>query len=641
MANSFQLHPGMGETILSHLSPFGALPSKGILAGQAVASAIEDLWGKGGGVYNDLDIFRQCPGTKQPQLAGATAFRSQLVQRHQGHAGYGRMALVLETAGTYGIASVSRSEMLNYVNCYMGAGHYGEKLTASRVLAGFDLNCVRVGIDLETRQLHWHRDYEQFLHSRELKISMMHTPWHTFIRLVKKAAELPDVHLNIEAAAESCLLMAQSAFINKMVRDRDVSLLFGSKHFQQAERYRSTWEPYFSLNERVFCKNEGKWTEAAANGNGDTPPEQCTLWQMAPRGTLDSVLWKQGDRLGKGILFYAFRLVEEHRRKKKSSVYVKLENIVRHRQSRNLDFDKVLYHAHLFGTEYVKGQALTTVADKVAEFFHQHPQMAVLMLGYSLAEQHAAIHRIKEVCHRFAKAHADYEADDGLGVIETQANPDMLHSAELLHDLLLRDFQRAQAPFKSAALVLPPLPQGFDNYKVAELRSRLELRQEGRQLRHCVAGYAYSVEKGRCHILRIRHQHCSENWSTAELRPYKEGSRICYQVVQHRARSNKDPAPENKAILEYVLLALNADKPARFPLNSEALQEWVDRKKAVACLKRKLLEEQISRAESVLSHKKRELRLLNQQSARYDVVQSLITAWRKPESLLTRYRKAD
>ena len=45
------------EPILAKLGEMATLPANGILAGQSVASALMDLCGMGGGVYNDIDIF--------------------------------------------------------------------------------------------------------------------------------------------------------------------------------------------------------------------------------------------------------------------------------------------------------------------------------------------------------------------------------------------------------------------------------------------------------------------------------------------------------------------------------------------------------------------------------------------------------
>jgi hypothetical protein len=52
--------PTMGEAVIHHLSALGPLSAEGYLAGQAVSSALFELFvqdGDGLSVYNDLDIF--------------------------------------------------------------------------------------------------------------------------------------------------------------------------------------------------------------------------------------------------------------------------------------------------------------------------------------------------------------------------------------------------------------------------------------------------------------------------------------------------------------------------------------------------------------------------------------------------------
>ena len=49
--------PDLAERVLALLSAKEALPSFGIVAGQAVASAIDEILGTGPAVYNDIDGF--------------------------------------------------------------------------------------------------------------------------------------------------------------------------------------------------------------------------------------------------------------------------------------------------------------------------------------------------------------------------------------------------------------------------------------------------------------------------------------------------------------------------------------------------------------------------------------------------------
>lgn len=586
MPQDLQLRPEMGASVLRHLRGMADLPAKGILAGQAVDSAITDLWLSGGGVYNDLDVFRQCPfqADRPERKASQTAMRSTLqLERRQT---YGGMALIVETVETYGIASVSRQGLLNHVNCFMASGHFSEKLTAQRVLSGFDLNCVRVAVDLETGLLHWDRHYAEFQRSRQLKIAMMHTPWHTLVRLAKKREELPHVYADLDLAAQACTAVAQSDSIGQMLRDRDVSLMFGRKHMELAGQYSSLLRPYFEMQachwvrEKVPSQGKG-WREARLGSADDDialGKDRVELWKMRSLGSLDGDVQNRVNRLGKGALFFAHGMLEESRRRKTSQVYVKLDALRAYRQTQTPDpeRDRVLQHLNLFETAYVEGQALPAVSDKVEAFFSKHGAFAGLMLGMSLAQQWETIQRIKKVVRQFANDRMAGDTEAPYGVLETQASAADLQDDVTLRRLLDEDLRRQSEPFKVVALKLPALPLRWRHYLVEELLTPLELQKEGRQMHHCVAGYAHAVRSGRSRILRIRNRQDSKAWSTCELRPLSRGKdeEPMVEVVQHRAKSNKKPDAINEAVVGYVVAMLNLSSEGREHLASGTFELW-------------------------------------------------------------------
>ncbi|MBW8833430.1 MAG: hypothetical protein JF606_29470, partial [Burkholderiales bacterium] len=240
MRQRIELQAEMGDAVLTHLRQFGELPTTGVVAGQAVASAIDDLWGRQGtGVYNDLDIFRhvQYRADIVIRRANATAARTNMgvVERESD---YQRMSQMLALVDSYSIQSVNRDGMLNFVNCTLPAHLSGGGLSPTRVLAGFDLNCVRVAVDLHTKRLVWDRSFELYLASRQIEITMVHTPWHTFLRLLKKLEELPETYADVDAAAAICTGVAGSSFLAKLKSTARVSLLFGAKHKELADRNR-------------------------------------------------------------------------------------------------------------------------------------------------------------------------------------------------------------------------------------------------------------------------------------------------------------------------------------------------------------------------------------------------------------------
>lgn len=574
----------MGHQVIRHLARYGDLPDHGILAGQAVDSALQDLYGRGGGVYNDLDIFRQCPGdsAKSERKANKTAFRCEprwTTPSICEEGGYETMAVTL--SDTYGIASVTRTEMLNFVNCYMASGRYAERLTTELVVGGFDINSTRVGVDLTTGKLYWDSHYEEFLRSRQLKIVLMHTPWHTFIRALKKSRELPDVFFDTEEAAMTCTAFAQSKYYQVLIGERNTVGLFGKALYEKALANHSALAPYFSLDKVVLRKKTARssWEEVSPS-KSETKNGDAELWKMTPRQLVDPALQGQVDKLARASMFFTSKLVAEHRRKKKNSVYVKLEAVMSARREANprpRQKDFVLWCAENFGTGYVEGQALPAVAEKVAVFLRKHQGFCRVMIGLTLAQQATLVEQIKSCCRSFAMTKNQEDIEQFYGVLEKEATTRAdFGSPEAMTAVLSRAWERDFEPFKISPLCLPHLPDEFSNYQVKELLSALELKREGSDMSHCVGGYAYSVSNGYSRILQIRGGPSKDTWSTAELRVkvQKENGDVTVKVIQHRGRRNGSPSKTNEEILNFVVSFLEMPEPVKNRVEKGTFVDW-------------------------------------------------------------------
>jgi hypothetical protein len=562
MKTDIKLNPGMGTAIVEHLRQFGELPQSGILAGQAVDSAITDLFGKGGGVYNDLDIFRNAPASVRKNAehwATSTAARQELELKVRD--GYGAMEQVMELVRTYSIKSVVRQDMLNTVHCTMGNGFMARMLTAHHVISGFDLNCTRVAVDLATGQLAWDRHYEEFLRSRQLRIAMMHTPWHTFLRLAKKAEELPGVYVDFEAAAQACIAVANSNVLGLLEDHKAVGLLFGKKHLEQAEATRHAWTPYFTLEEQPMVQlARGGWElEADADGCA-LSGKRADLWTLTPTTENPRELQQRCDRLKKGVLFFAQKLVDESRRTKAQATFDKLGTLVAHRNATAAKpgEDFVLKCALDFQTDYVAGQAEPAVSDKVHHWLAKHSLFKAHLYGLSLGEQHARIQEIAQLSREYGKLHYEGDTEQALGVLELQAMRADLDSREAMLALLDADRKQALTPFDIKPLPLPArLPAQFEGFTVTEMLKPLDLSREGREMHHCVGGYSHAVGTHKSRILSIKYrgQRNSKHCSTVELYgKFKKDSyaEMAIKIAQNRTVSNKDPSEENKRFVRFL-----------------------------------------------------------------------------------------
>lgn len=561
MSKTIELRAEMGSAVLSRLRRYGDLPTSGCVAGQAVASAVCDLYGGGygGGVYNDVDVFRLVRRDTKDDGAKAnhTATRVNPGSPTRTRDGqpvddYGGLAGMLQVIESYGIHSVYRKGMINVVNCTLPLGPVST-LTPSRVITGFDLNCCHVAVDLSNQELVWDAHFARFVASKQLEIAMVHTPWHTFLRLCKKIEEIPGTYADLDAAAEICVGIVDSTFFNQMMVTKTVSTLFGAKHLELAQRFSKVLEPYFSLETEKWSKAGASWRREGSSDCEDHQSEKGSvhLSRLFPRGQLDDALQSKINRHGVAAVFSGPAAVYDARRTKSKQIYVKLEQL-REATASHEHGNSIRKYIDVMGVAYVEGQALPTVAAMVNKFTTEHRGFFGKLVGLTLADQHKTIQRIKEVCKEF-------DGNASLGALEIQAcGADLAHK-HTMRSLLEFHRKRKEVPFAIQKLAIPRLPGQFDGYVVEELLSGLELEEESNQMNHCVGGYDSKVRSNLCRILRIRPRGISDKttWSTAEVVAEDRGARLGpkarLQLVQHRGPRNKEPHPTNVEVLEAVI----------------------------------------------------------------------------------------
>lgn len=567
MSRKVKLDAAMGVQVLEFLGKYQKLPERGIVAGQSVASAIDAVFGRHDPVINDVDVFRKVRVDKKigSDKVNKTATRHRISiynfdEGRQGYGWYAGMAQMLHLIQTYAIQSVSRDEMLNFVNCTTPGP--AQPLTVSRVLAGFDLNCVRVGVDLESKQLVWDHHFERFMATRQLEISMLLTPNHTMVRFLRKLRQIPGVYGNVEAAAEICSGVSKARDLRKLIDGRHVSVMFGKKLHEQAAEVSSELGPYFDLEEHRFYKDDKSRTTSLRGVEVDGkvpdwsgPPEELTLWSLNGRGDLDPELQRRMDGLGAAVLTHGAKVVYDTRRAKAKSV------AIRFKEMRNVFGDKpksaVAWNLRKFGDAYVEGHALEDIGHKVDAFLAKHTSFAGHLMGMPLGEQYEVIKSIRQVAKEF-------DGEASLGVLELMTTQAELRQPELMRQLLREEAKESSKPFRVTPMQLPKLPAAFDGYIVRELLTKAALVREGMESHHCVGGYSSVVRSNRSRILSIRSKEGGDKSrrSTVQIRDGRFGSGdgafgrdAKLIVVQHRSFGNEKPHLMNEAVLDYVLAA--------------------------------------------------------------------------------------
>lgn len=379
-----QLHPGLGALVIRQLSELAPLPSKGIVAGQAVASIIDRMQGYASAPVNDIDIFRLAGSAPDDKARASRTLAPTARLQRMGTAAtwpcgtdddaYYALDSYLKQMRSYRVNSVSRDWLLNYVNCVLPFGEAGALyFSPGKVLEAFDLNCVRVAVDLATQRLHWDRHYEAFLRYRCIEVCAVHTPWHTMLRCVKKSKELPDTRVNLKAVATVVTAFHQSQFHSVAKEFGVTSMRFGEKLASLARDTRSEWEPFFRL-ERA---------ESAIGTSG----QEVHVYEFEPRGSVDPKVMGGVNRLGMTALHHIGPSIHSLLRKPSRSAVARAYEVESSLTARDVHVSRFL-KANPLG--YGKDGHSSAHAPAVTSFLTEYPQFKHLFAGLSLHEQFMA-----------------------------------------------------------------------------------------------------------------------------------------------------------------------------------------------------------------------------------------------------------
>lgn len=224
-----------------------SLPKIGFLAGQAVCSVLLYLHKKATSVIiNDYDIFHSddllkkpwgfIPHTKAPALhAVKSTFTNVLLAsripeiapvKRDPNSFYSayeypeiikipsflkRRSLSFSPYShrqSYRIKQVSRNGLINEI-FYVSDADFG---SPQKIIAGFDINCTEVGINLATGEIFYTYNFLKFFKGLQLEITNITRPHHTFIRYFNKIHQ-HGYYGSIEAAARMC---ATSVALNEL-----------------------------------------------------------------------------------------------------------------------------------------------------------------------------------------------------------------------------------------------------------------------------------------------------------------------------------------------------------------------------------------------------------------------------------------
>lgn len=570
------LLPTMGSAVLTHLSDLSGLDfsaETGVVAGQAVASAVEDLFFNGvGGVYNDIDLFQPGAASALLQLSSRLP-RARISTEHiLEHEAVGDYAGVrLGAYARYVVQSSRRDALLNRVQ----VAYRQKEQQAYLLISAFDLNCTQVGVDLATRELVWTSEYARFLQTRQLEISAYHSPFHTAIRFLRKLAALPNAYGDTERVLSGVLAVACSRQDNldkplqiAASQSDEAGWWFGPTMKAKYDEVADALSPWFNLVHSL-ATHQGK-------------PD---IYSLLPRRAADeglvAVLQRYPVKLAAPVLHALTYPAKPQLRQRMRELVVT--------KTGQRSPATVLWCRPGCDRQAVEQVARVedrTLVENVCHVIAEHPAVEGMIAdvarvaGVSKAELRGPVlaWARRQTARHGTWVYGMLESMDS----EWAGRYKGLHEGiadrviETLEQHLAETIEQGSKP-----LAAPISAKAFAHasLRIHPLLTLTELMQEGEDLHHCVGGYSAAVSRGDL-ILSLRgNAKVPATWSTAQVAWRYDSVRKQFglAVLQHAGPCNTEPPEANTLALQALLVQGGPLWRAMLKRNEGTTLLWVAR----------------------------------------------------------------
>lgn len=568
-----------GADILAELGHIALMPEIGTVAGQAVASLVMRKLGLSfGAPINDVDVFLPVGSSPRARdmadqaeqrvlsrkvlssLASHVTRASITISHHE----YTGMAHATAKEG-YLILSTAREGMLNevaYERTWLDA-RIGESLS---VIRGFDLNSVQVGVDAASGALVWTPGFEDFLSSGQLLVVNVNTPFHTATRYFKKKAELGcfgDDELNMAICALPSARGVFSRLLPGTSIEPAIAGRYGSKVHEQYAELGDLIAPWFK--EVKVMDKANIWTmqpvfsgreESLRLLRGSAHPESAEgIW----RGDIDQFMFANASQFCASILKPESKAGRERRSRLDASMSKAGASI----QARSF-FSGL---AQTDAKRYFDGKELSEHSAKVlARLLGQHPLLSDPLSNLTLSQQGAAaIALAADEKEHGQKIYGWLEsigaARGGVGFSSVET---LLMDTALRHEFYAKQqmggLRQLAAPLELPAMGALGVSVARSLLKVTfqELLTLNELEAEGRALRHCVGGYANSIESGKSRIFKVEGP-TGHDRATMELGLAPSAKEMA-SVRQIRGLANRQPGAAARHAAEMAARACGKER---------------------------------------------------------------------------------
>lgn len=466
--------------ILEKLSQFGELPVEGVLAGQAVASAIAEIfkldWIKP--VYNDLDVFRIQTDGEAYLAPSFKVARIKTPRRKEHYAqvdGYGQFRGVY-TDVKYNVVSSRRYDMLNDIIIYKTNKRMDASSFMRMLIDDFDINSVQVGIDLQTLELYGSDNFWSFMTTRQLQIENFSTSGHSLIRLLKKLEEYGD--------GVYCDLKTNALLAAKTISSSDSGMPFGIKLMGQAMRHVKQLEALgFTLVQKET--RVGSYPIYCLRASYKAATESLSLFKGTPWGNERVHLYFSEVR-------HAYKIASA-KQSFKDALFKEDDN-GRDYRSKNFLSSLICAKPSVI-TDKVSIDLLNSKkSQKAAELIRSHGKLATIFYANGAAKGIALLNFLSQ---EEKKQGSQYY----IGFVEGMQADEIPGSIEETKKLLVKKAEEAKsskiAPMAHKEIV-------HEGYSVRELTSHYELVEEGSHQHHCVGGYIWQIQGGHTRIVSVK-----------------------------------------------------------------------------------------------------------------------------------------
>lgn len=272
------------------------LPTKGIIAGQSVLSALNQLASDSKRViYNDIDIFNFKKNEKIRHKVTGLNTTSVYFEKTLGDSEYSHLYT--------GVVRFFNSKRKGPLNLISVRAMSNEDYLASEdhlkecLLKTFDINSVQVAVDLQKETLFWEPNFIEYLTTDQLRLSVVLGPIQSLLRVLNKEKTnqgfldidyafnvtlaallghagycventimlsriIPDISrrspVDVQISLEKELSLTQRIDAIKSHWEQDKSKfgyssfsgpVFGKKYFELYQKFESRLQPYFELVE--------------------------------------------------------------------------------------------------------------------------------------------------------------------------------------------------------------------------------------------------------------------------------------------------------------------------------------------------------------------------------------------------------